>query len=174
MIPALARVQEVVQTHFENEEAMMKDNDYPYYAAHKEQHRQLNRDVYAARKLYGVDPNSIDFEIFLTFLRAWCHQHILRSDAIFVSHLTGAMRPAHMAPAVDPIPECLESVLADGEDGLQAVPVQVPRNDLDTIYTCARLLRRGGPEAEAIRTIADPLQTMSLDEAAIVAKALMR
>lgn len=171
---ALARLQELIQEHFEREEAMMREHDYPYCAAHKEQHRQLNRDVYAARKLYNADRDSIDFDIFLAFLRAWFHQHILRSDAIFVSYLSGGARPASIVPAVDPLPECLEGLLADPDDRLQMVSVQVPADSLDTIFTCARLLRRGGGEAELIRGIADPLATMTLDEAAIVAKALMR
>lgn len=170
----LARLHEVIQEHFENEEAIMKEHDYPYWAAHKEQHRQLNRDIYAARKLYSADAESIDFDIFLAFLRAWLHQHIVRSDAIFASYMSGGARPATVLPAVDPLPECLEGVLADPDDPLHAVSVEVPESALDTLFTCARLLRRGGREANALRAIADPLATMTLDEAAIVAKALMR
>ncbi|MBK8907751.1 MAG: hemerythrin family protein [Rhodospirillales bacterium] len=171
---SLARMQEVIQEHFENEEAIMREHYYPYRGAHKEQHRQFNRDVYAARKLYSADADSIDFDVFLAFLRAWLHEHIVRSDAIFVSYLSGGARPTTVLPAVDPLPECLEGVLADPDDPLHTVSMQVPESALDTLFTCARLLRRGGGEADALRAIADPLGTMTLVEAATVAKALMR
>ncbi|MCW5698859.1 MAG: hemerythrin family protein [Rhodospirillales bacterium] len=171
---ALARLQEGIQEHFDREEALMKEQAYPYHAAHKEQHRQLNRDIYAVRKLHAADSESVDLDIFMAFLEAWWHQHILRSDAIFVSYLSGAKHPTRPGPTVDPIPDGLESILIEDDDALQMVSVQVPQSALDVIFTCARLLRRGGSEADAIREIADPFATMTLQEAAIVAKALMR
>jgi hemerythrin len=169
----LRRLQGSIQEHFEREEALMREHDYPYHGAHREQHRLLNRDVYAVRKLHGVDREAIDLGMFLAFLNAWWHQHLLKGDAIFASYLKrkGEGEASGAAPERA---QGLRGLAESADDVMRIVSVQVPESAVDAIYTCARLLRRGGDEAATIRKLADPLATMTLDEAAIIAKGLMR
>jgi hemerythrin len=169
----LRRLQTSMQEHFEREESLMREHDYPYQAAHREQHRLLNRDVYAVRKLHGADRGAIDLNMFLAFLKAWWHQHILKGDSIFASYMKrmgeggrGTNEP-ELTGDFSRMPESTEEVL-------RTVSVQVPESAVDAIYTCARLLRRRSEESAIIRKLADPLATMTLDEAAIIAKGLMR
>lgn len=171
---AFARLGQTVQEHFEREEQLMKRSRYPYRAAHREQHRQFKRDIYAVGKLFTADPACIDFRRLLAYLKAWWDNHIRRSDAIFVAYLNGVRTEAPeevQQAAPSPSIECLDD---NADDGLQTVTVKVPTDKVDALHTCARLFRRGGSEAETIVEIAHPFTTMTLDEAAIVAKGLMR
>jgi hemerythrin len=170
---ALARLAEVTDRHFEREEGMMQRHAYPYRAAHREQHRVLARDLHAVRRLHAADHESIDLTAVLQFLRAWWHHHILRADSVFVTFLeSGAGSP----PAAESVVNLanLDQRSTGAVEDLIAVTVRVPADRIDTLHACARLLRRGGPDAEEIVGIAHPLGTMTLDEAAVVARRLMR
>lgn len=173
-----------IQEHFEREEELMKRHGYPFLDAHREQHRLLNRDLHAVRKLFTADADSIDMERVLAFLKAWWQNHILRSDKIFVSYLQGAPPFEADAPAGPgtPAADAADGTLVvpwaaedpRGNAALKTVTVQVPAEAVDTLHCCARLLRRGGTDAANVRAVAHPLETMSLDEATIVARGLMR
>ncbi len=160
--------------HFDRQEEVMRRSAYTYLPAHKEQHRLLTRDVHAVRKLLSAQPDAVDLARVVAFVETWWQDHLARSDMAFASFVRGACDPSSRAAAPEPVPAALPPGVDRAEEALRAVTVQVPSDRLDAIYTCARLLRRGGPEAEAIAEIADPLATMTVDEAAIIARGLMR
>jgi len=68
-----------VQTHFASEEAMMKINDYPGYAAQKSQHIDLTRQVLELRSQFATGQTVITMDV-MKFLKDWLVDHIQGSD----------------------------------------------------------------------------------------------
>ncbi|HMW04793.1 MAG TPA: bacteriohemerythrin [Leptospiraceae bacterium] len=65
--------------HFNHEEELMRDCDYPQFAKHKEEHENLKKAVLAFKKDFEAGTATISFEL-LDFLRRWLINHILYSD----------------------------------------------------------------------------------------------
>lgn len=172
ILSALTSVIDAIDSHFEREESLMVRHTYPYHLAHRDQHRVLSRDLFAVRKLFAAAPDSIDMPRVLQFLQAWWHNHILRSDAMLVTYLGTAAHGSVLSDGWSLTELERLSVAVDGES--HQVTLVVPAEHVDTLHTCARLLRRGGSDADQLSALAHPLTTMTLGEAAVIAKRLMR
>jgi hemerythrin-like metal-binding protein len=72
--------------HFANEEHAMEAAGFPELEAHREEHRQLvsRLEAVAGSCEYG---NGVAVYDFATELYTWIHEHLLKSDALYVECL---------------------------------------------------------------------------------------
>lgn len=73
--------------HFEREERFMRDNDFPGFAAHKVEHRRLERD--AADFLHSVSTryDSYDCPAVARYFWHWLTDHIAKHDRAIVTFI---------------------------------------------------------------------------------------
>ncbi|BAL23574.1 bacteriohemerythrin [Azoarcus sp. KH32C] len=74
--------------HFEFEETMMKQANYPDLFRHQQEHKQLVADV-VARKTQFDRGEALSSEL-LSFLRDWLVNHIMKTDKALARHLRKA------------------------------------------------------------------------------------
>ena len=72
--------------HFEREEKMMLDHEYPDYEPHKAQHEAMSAKVQNFCKAYENDPEGTIQEM-TGFLRDWLISHIAGTDQKYCAHL---------------------------------------------------------------------------------------
>lgn len=75
-----------VAVHFEHEERLMTDTEYPETEFHKKAHARLAERVDAYQRAYQDDPRAFDFDEFMEFLSNWLKQHILNLDMDFAAY----------------------------------------------------------------------------------------
>ena len=77
------------RTHFQEEEALLRNANYPHLEAHEEQHRKFVADIEALDKQTreGRVANSIQV---LNLLRDWLINHILKTDKAYSDFLNAA------------------------------------------------------------------------------------
>lgn len=156
---ALTMLAGYVREHFTREEQLMADYGYPALAAHKRLHVALRRRVHAIRLVHAEDPFRIDPAKLLDFLRDWLVNHILKSDLQYVPYMTGkdsGVKGDSQAPDRRP---------AEAADGMVALELQIPADKVEMLRRCAILLRKGGDRARSLEEIADPLESMTFEEA---------
>lgn len=80
-----------IGSHFAREEALMRDAKFPEetYEAHIAKHRDIEKTVEDIASLYKSEPQCINAEEVMAFLRQWLTQHILRSDKQYVPYING-------------------------------------------------------------------------------------
>ncbi len=83
---ALQELVDYTKYHFEREERMMVENEYPDYEAHKRQHEAMIAKVSGFMQAYDKDRESTVEEI-TAFLKDWLLQHIAGTDQKYSSHL---------------------------------------------------------------------------------------
>ncbi|MGC1870325.1 MAG: bacteriohemerythrin [Acidobacteriaceae bacterium] len=74
------------RTHFQQEEALMEQAQYPELSAHQQLHRELVADVEKFQRELdeGLRPNTV---AILDFLKDWLTQHIQKVDKAYSEHL---------------------------------------------------------------------------------------
>ena len=72
--------------HFEREEKLLEDNDYPDFIAHKEQHKMMIGQVETFVQLYN-DKGHDALEEIANFLSDWLINHINGTDKQYSEHL---------------------------------------------------------------------------------------
>jgi hemerythrin-like metal-binding protein len=80
---------EYTETHFQQEEALLKKTNYPQLAAHQEMHKKFVADIVALQKQTqaGKATNSVNV---LNLLRDWLVNHIQKTDKLYSEHLNTA------------------------------------------------------------------------------------
>ncbi len=72
--------------HFETEEALLEQNEYPYLIRHKAEHAYLTNQVRDLKARYDNGENILTIEI-LTFLKDWVNDHIIGMDKNYSTFL---------------------------------------------------------------------------------------
>ncbi|MFP4556545.1 MAG: bacteriohemerythrin [Bacteroidales bacterium] len=72
------------ETHFKNEELLMKKFDYPEYYKHKAQHDTFAKKVASFAKKSKKDSISIEVA---SFLKEWMTKHILLDDKKVIDYM---------------------------------------------------------------------------------------
>ena len=83
---ALDELVSYTKYHFEREEKLMSDNDYPDFEAHKAQHEQMIAQVEQFVQLYNEKGHDALNEI-VEFLTGWLINHINGTDKQYSEHL---------------------------------------------------------------------------------------
>jgi hemerythrin len=82
MSEILIQLVQYTKVHFENEEKLMADVEYPKLERHKSQHRQLIEKVEAFYQKFNSQGKRITKEM-MDFLKYWLSNHILVDDMAF-------------------------------------------------------------------------------------------
>ena len=85
--PLLAALGEYVKKHFTAEELIMRSANYPGLSEHMEKHRALNRRVRRYIELADDNPEEININELLEFLKSWLTNHVLKSDMDYVPYV---------------------------------------------------------------------------------------
>ncbi len=167
---AISGLAHYVTDHFHHEERIMEDYGFPLLRAHKHQHRELERKVHAIRKVFVNNSRAIDPEKLMAFLGNWLQDHIIGSDMMLGRHIRGESILG-AEPSASSTGRSSDVIM---EPRMAVVELEVPVEKAALLRRCASILRRGGTTAMAIEEIADPIASMSLKEAKMIARSLMR
>lgn len=74
------------ETHFDSEERLMAEKNYPGLPAHRELHRKLLAQVQEFAAEASKDRPSLALKMNL-FMNVWLFEHITKDDAAFVRHV---------------------------------------------------------------------------------------
>lgn len=83
----LDQLADYTRTHFLLEESLMRVTHYPGFAAHKQQHEELIKQVVDLQHKLDTGGATITFEL-LHFLKAWLAHHINETDKRFGAFFT--------------------------------------------------------------------------------------
>ncbi len=84
----LQSLADYTNTHFRDEELMMKQHNYPGYEEHKKEHNALMTQVRETIEMHHQGKNILTQDI-MTFLKNWLTGHILDRDKKYGPHLNG-------------------------------------------------------------------------------------
>lgn len=73
-----------VEKHFEREESIFLESNYPDSQAHMEKHNEIKQVVRGIAAQYAADPSAININEVLEFLKKWLTNHIMRADRAYV------------------------------------------------------------------------------------------
>jgi hemerythrin len=82
----LAGLIQYTNTHFANEERLMKLHDYPDYEQHKKEHNLLTLQVKDVQKKYS-EGSALLSQSVMTFLKEWLQNHIQGTDKNYAPFL---------------------------------------------------------------------------------------
>jgi hemerythrin-like metal-binding protein len=82
----LTEMTEYAEVHFEAEEKLMKQVNYPHLDDHIAQHRAFQMKTAALINSASLDAEAVPV-VLLNYLRNWLLQHILKSDMAYKSYL---------------------------------------------------------------------------------------
>jgi hemerythrin len=77
-----------IDAHFQIEEAILRDHDFPSFADHRAEHDQYLADL--KQLLSYTNEAPIDEVSLCRRLATWCRQHILESDMAYIPYLQRA------------------------------------------------------------------------------------
>lgn len=89
LVTLLNRLVDYAQRHFEHEEALMRDIDYPGLASHHAHHERLFEHIFALAARFEDRAYNPTHEATL-FLKGWLADHILQEDLLLGAHLRAA------------------------------------------------------------------------------------
>ncbi len=77
-----------VNRHFDREEDLFMDSDYPGKDEHLARHTDIRKTVTGIATAYKADPNAINIGEVLEFLKKWLTNHIMRADKGYISYVS--------------------------------------------------------------------------------------
>lgn len=76
----LAQLVDYVKRHFEREEEIFMASDYPNKKSHKAMHAELTKVVEDISNVYMRDPDLLNLDEVMDFLKRWLMDHIVKHD----------------------------------------------------------------------------------------------
>lgn len=76
-----------VEKHFEREEELFVNSDYPEVEKHLAMHADITKTVKDIATIYKTDPGAINIDEVLVFLKKWLTNHIMKADVGYVEYL---------------------------------------------------------------------------------------
>ncbi|MGC2854623.1 bacteriohemerythrin [Novispirillum sp. DQ9] len=86
----LDQLVDYVKRHFEREEAIFNSTDYPLKASHIAMHRDLTKVVEDIATVFGREPDLLNLDEIMDFLKRWLMDHIVKHDMGYKEFLNGA------------------------------------------------------------------------------------
>ena len=165
---ALGQLITYVQQHFEREERMMEQAGYPDLAEHRKTHRMLENIVSSMQRVQMSDPEAIDPDKLLEFLRDWLQNHIIKSDLQYKPWVEKRRNVSNW-----------DLTWSDESNGVEdtemvVVKVAVPAGKAWIVQECAHMLESKHWRSEVIEEAALRSRDETLDEDRKAAKAVLR
>lgn len=76
----LGQLVDYVKRHFEREEEIFMASDYPHKKAHQAMHRELTKVVEDIAVVFNRDPDLLNLDEIMNFLKRWLMDHIAKHD----------------------------------------------------------------------------------------------
>lgn len=76
-----------VEKHFEREEELFVNSDYPEVEKHLAMHADITKTVKDIATIYKTDSSAINIDEVLVFLKKWLTNHIMKADVGYVQYL---------------------------------------------------------------------------------------
>lgn len=76
-----------VEKHFEREEELFINSDYPDTAKHLAMHKDITKTVKDIATIYKNEPTAININEVMEFLKIWLTNHIMKADVGYVPYL---------------------------------------------------------------------------------------
>ena len=152
-----------INEHFHREEQIMETYRYPDLKNHRKVHRNLARAVYAIRAIYEANPDAVDPDQILAFLKSWLHNHIMVTDRDYIPYLQN--RDERQDEDVEGLVEERE-LNHTPED----ITVRLEHDHAHLIIDAAHILNQKGPAAKELEHVIRKLypeeaHKMTLEEA---------
>ncbi|SIS87602.1 bacteriohemerythrin [Insolitispirillum peregrinum] len=94
----LGQLVEYVKRHFEREEAIFLASDYPHKKEHIAMHRELTKVVEDIGVVFNREPDLLNFDEIMAFLKRWLMDHIVKHDMGYKDYIgEGAKKRRHVA-----------------------------------------------------------------------------
>lgn len=84
---AIAAFVDYVNRHFAREEGIFMPTDYPDKKNHLRKHAEIKQTVLGISEAYRANPQSINLDEVMEFLKVWLTNHILRTDQTYMPYL---------------------------------------------------------------------------------------
>lgn len=78
---------EYVERHFDREEDLFRDSDYPDISKHQAMHDDIRKTVRDIAAVYKTQPDAININEVLQFLKKWLLNHIMKADQGYIQYL---------------------------------------------------------------------------------------
>jgi hemerythrin-like metal-binding protein len=165
ILRALGHLVDYVEGHFHREERLMERAAYPDLAAHKKTHRMLEQIVHSMYRIYRHEPDAVDPDKLLEFMRDWLQSHILKSDLQYGPWINNWLDPSNR-----------EIVWLDpGEQGeTSKIQLAVQPEKAWILKECARLLRENDWRAEVIEETVSRSSEENLEQDKALANVILR
>ena len=76
-----------VERHFEREEDLFRNSDYPDVDKHLAMHDDIKKTVKDIATIYKTKPDAININEVLEFLKKWLLNHIMKADQGYIQYL---------------------------------------------------------------------------------------
>ena len=76
-----------VERHFEREEDLFKNSEYPDVDKHLAMHHDIKKTVKDIATIYKTKPDAININEVLEFLKKWLLNHIMKADVGYIQYL---------------------------------------------------------------------------------------
>lgn len=76
-----------VERHFEREEGLFLNSDYPNAQKHLAMHHDITKTVKDIATIYKTNPDAINIHEVLDFLKKWLTNHIMKADVGYIKYL---------------------------------------------------------------------------------------
>ena len=73
-----------VEKHFEHEESIFLETDYPGHKKHMKMQLEIEQVVHGIAAQYTAEPSAINIDEVLQFLQVWLTKHIMRADRTYM------------------------------------------------------------------------------------------
>lgn len=91
---ALYELVDYTRVHFEEEERLMREANYPGYDGHKREHENFARLIGDVEEDMHLGTSVLSVEFFCDLLEKWLREHILEIDRQYVPYLVPAANAA--------------------------------------------------------------------------------
>lgn len=91
VVKTLAELMDYGCYHFDAEEKLMLEHNYPEYAVHKQEHENFKLKVAQLMKAQTETANAVPFPV-VVFLRDWLASHVIHTDKQYGPYLKEKMQ----------------------------------------------------------------------------------
>ena len=100
LLPVLTDLVDYLYVHFNAEQMVMMNANYPRYIEHNKEHQVFTEKIHEFLKSYEEGKKGLAFEM-INFLREWVDTHTLTSDGAYGKHLDRRLRMTRQSYKTD-------------------------------------------------------------------------
>lgn len=168
------RLLRYTKEHFEREEALMAQYNYPHLARHRRLHHKFIRFVLAVRRINVDAPALLDLRRLVSYLGLWLEHHITKMDQDYVQYFTGVVARQEALSGVDYDQELSRLDPTEFDAAPVSVTVQVGADQVALIRRIAEELRKETLTGQSIQGLVGASEEITLDDAKILAQPVLR